>query len=155
MGSLDRQWPLTVVFTDHDRRTRADVVLDVAGRHYHGWGTARRAPTDPDVPRMGRRLPPPAHCHAWHMTSCPQPERTSGSSNTILFSCTPEPRRRSAGALLRAGTRFTSSDPREVCPIREGRSPHQDSQDRVPSDWVGRAPAREPAAARLPRAARC
>lgn len=56
MGSLDRQWPLMVVFTDHDRRTRADVVLDVAGRHYHGWGTARRTPTDPDVPRVGKEV---------------------------------------------------------------------------------------------------
>ena len=56
MGSLDREWPLTVVFTEDDRTTRADVVLDVAGHHYHGWGRARRAPADPDVPRIGEEV---------------------------------------------------------------------------------------------------
>jgi hypothetical protein len=56
MGASDRQWPLTVVFTEDDRTTRADVVLDVAGRHYHGWGSARRSPTDPDVPRIGEEV---------------------------------------------------------------------------------------------------
>lgn len=56
MGLQDRQWPLVVVFTEDDRTTRADVVLDVAGHHHHGWGTARRTSTDPDVPRIGEEV---------------------------------------------------------------------------------------------------
>jgi RNA polymerase-binding transcription factor DksA len=56
MASRDREWPLTVVFTEDDRTTRADVILDVGGRHHHGWGTARRAPADPDVPRIGEEV---------------------------------------------------------------------------------------------------
>jgi hypothetical protein len=56
MSSPDRQWPLVVVFTEDDRTTRADVVLDVGGRHYHGWGSARRVPTDPDVPGIGEEV---------------------------------------------------------------------------------------------------
>lgn len=56
MGSLGRQWLLVVVFTEDDRTTRADVVLEVAGRHYHGWGRARRAAADPDVPRIGEEV---------------------------------------------------------------------------------------------------
>ena len=56
MGSREKEWPLTIVFTEDGRTTKADVVLDVAGRHYHGWGRARRAPDDPDVPRVGEEL---------------------------------------------------------------------------------------------------
>lgn len=56
MSAVDRQWPLVVLFTEGDRTTRADVVLDVAGRHFHGWGTARRAPADPDTPRIGEEV---------------------------------------------------------------------------------------------------
>ena len=52
----ERTWPLTIVFTEDDRTTRADVVLDVAGRHHHGWGQSRRAPADPDVPRIGEEV---------------------------------------------------------------------------------------------------
>jgi hypothetical protein len=55
-GSLEREWAVTIVFTEDEDRTRADVVLDVAGRHYHGWGRARRAPTDPDIPRIGEEI---------------------------------------------------------------------------------------------------
>lgn len=49
-------WPLHVVFTENDDETRADVVLDVAGHHYHGWGWARRNPIDPAVPRIGEEI---------------------------------------------------------------------------------------------------
>jgi hypothetical protein len=56
MDARGREWPLTVVFTEDDRTTRADVILDVGGRHYHGWGNARRAPADPDVPRIGEEV---------------------------------------------------------------------------------------------------
>lgn len=56
MGSADREWPLAIVFTEDESTTRADVVLEVSGRHYHGWGRARRAPHDPDVPRIGEEV---------------------------------------------------------------------------------------------------
>jgi hypothetical protein len=49
-------WPLHVVFTENDDETRADIVLDVAGHHYHGWGWARRNPTDPPVPSIGEEI---------------------------------------------------------------------------------------------------
>jgi hypothetical protein len=49
-------WPLEVVFTENDDATRADIIIDVAGRHYHGWGRARRNPHDPDVPRIGEEI---------------------------------------------------------------------------------------------------
>lgn len=49
-------WPLEVVFTENDEATRADIIIDVAGRHYHGWGRARRNPHDPDVPKIGEEI---------------------------------------------------------------------------------------------------
>lgn len=49
-------WPLQVVFTEDDDETRADVVLDVMGHHYHGWGQARRNPVDPAIPRIGEEI---------------------------------------------------------------------------------------------------
>jgi hypothetical protein len=52
----ERLWPLTVVFTEDDRTTRADIVVDIAGRHYHGWGQSRRSPADPDVPLIGEEV---------------------------------------------------------------------------------------------------
>lgn len=52
----DRIWPVTIAFTEDDRTTRADAILDVGGRHHHGWGRARRNPSDPDVPRIGEEV---------------------------------------------------------------------------------------------------
>jgi hypothetical protein len=49
-------WPMHVVFTENDDETRADIVLDVEGHHYHGWGWARRNPIDPSVPRIGEEI---------------------------------------------------------------------------------------------------
>jgi hypothetical protein len=49
-------WRLEITFTEDDRDTRADVVLDVAGHHHHGWGRSRRNPTDPDVPVIGEEV---------------------------------------------------------------------------------------------------
>ncbi|HLF41073.1 MAG TPA: DUF1876 domain-containing protein [Acidimicrobiia bacterium] len=49
-------WPMQVVFTENDDATRADIVIDVGGRHYHGWGRARRNPNDPDIPRIGEEV---------------------------------------------------------------------------------------------------
>lgn len=56
MRSRERVWPMEITFTESDRATRADVVLDVAGHHYHGWGRARRNPADPDIPRIGEEV---------------------------------------------------------------------------------------------------
>jgi len=52
----EHAWPITVVFTEEERMTRADVVLDVGDRHYHGFGRAKRSPTDPEVPRIGEEV---------------------------------------------------------------------------------------------------
>jgi hypothetical protein len=49
-------WRLEIIFTEEDRTTRADVVLDVAGHHHHGWGLARRDPSDLDVPVIGEEV---------------------------------------------------------------------------------------------------
>jgi hypothetical protein len=31
-------------------------VVDVAGHHYHGWGRARRSPSDPVIPHIGQEV---------------------------------------------------------------------------------------------------
>ena len=49
-------WPLHVVFTENADATRADIVIDVDGHHYHAWGRARRNPDDPDIPRVGEEI---------------------------------------------------------------------------------------------------
>ncbi len=49
-------WRLEIDFTEDDRSTRADVVLDVGGHHHHGWGRARRDPADRDVPVIGEEI---------------------------------------------------------------------------------------------------
>ena len=46
-------WRLEIIFTEDDRATRADAVLDVAGHHHHGWGRAKRNPSDADVAPIG------------------------------------------------------------------------------------------------------
>lgn len=49
-------WRLEIDFTEDDRVTRADVVLDVGGEHHHGWGRAKRDPDDVDLPLVGERV---------------------------------------------------------------------------------------------------
>jgi hypothetical protein len=49
-------WRLEITFTEGDRTTRADAVLDVAGHRHHGWGLARRDPLDADVPVIGEEI---------------------------------------------------------------------------------------------------
>ena len=49
-------WHVEVSFTEEDRRTRADAVLEIRGRRFHGWGQAKRAPGDPNVPVVGEEL---------------------------------------------------------------------------------------------------
>ena len=49
-------WRLEINFTEDDRATRADVILDVGGHHHHGWGRAKRDPFDDDVPVIGEEV---------------------------------------------------------------------------------------------------
>jgi hypothetical protein len=49
-------WRLEIDFSEDDRATRADVIFDVGGRHYHGWGRAKRSPEDDDVPLIGEEV---------------------------------------------------------------------------------------------------
>lgn len=52
----DNVWRFEVTFTEDDRTTRADAVLDVEDRNHHGWGQAHRNPTDSDVPVIGEEV---------------------------------------------------------------------------------------------------
>jgi hypothetical protein len=49
-------WRLEITFTEDDRATRADVLLDVGDHHHHGWGRAKRNPADEDVPVIGEEI---------------------------------------------------------------------------------------------------
>lgn len=49
-------WDVGIELTEDDTHTRADAVLVVGQRRYHGWGRARRNPADPDIPRIGEEL---------------------------------------------------------------------------------------------------
>jgi hypothetical protein len=52
----DQVWSVNVSFTEEGERTRADAVLELASEHYHGYGRAKRAPEDPNVPVIGQEL---------------------------------------------------------------------------------------------------
>ena len=54
--SEKRVWTIEVDFTEDGDQTRADVILQVGDRRFHGGGRARRKPADPDVPRIGEEL---------------------------------------------------------------------------------------------------
>lgn len=49
-------WTVTIAFTEEGDRTRADAILTLASRQFHGFGQARRAPADPSVPIVGQDL---------------------------------------------------------------------------------------------------
>ncbi len=49
-------WRLEINFTEDDRATRADVLLDVGGHQHHGWGRSKRNPSDMDVPVIGEEV---------------------------------------------------------------------------------------------------
>ena len=49
-------WRVEIAFTEEDGRTRADAVLELASQRFHGFGQAKRAPTDPNVPVVGQDL---------------------------------------------------------------------------------------------------
>jgi len=49
-------WDVEIAITEDDTKTRADAILVVGDRRFHGWGRARRNPSDPDIPRVGDEL---------------------------------------------------------------------------------------------------
>jgi hypothetical protein len=52
----DQSWSVSITFTEVDNRTRADAVLELASQRFHGFGQAKRAPEDPNVPVVGQDL---------------------------------------------------------------------------------------------------
>lgn len=52
----EQNWRVHVSFTEDEDRTRADAILELASRNFHGFGQARRAPEDPSVPVIGQEL---------------------------------------------------------------------------------------------------
>ena len=52
----DQNWRVEISFTEDDDRTRADAVLELASHRFHGFGQAKRAPHDPNVPVIGQDL---------------------------------------------------------------------------------------------------
>jgi uncharacterized protein YgfB (UPF0149 family) len=52
----DQNWRVEISFTEDDDRTRADAVLELASHRFHGFGQAKRAPQDPNVPVIGQDL---------------------------------------------------------------------------------------------------
>ena len=52
----DQIWHATITFTEDDKRTRADAVLELHSQRFHGWGQAKRSPGDPKVPVVGEEL---------------------------------------------------------------------------------------------------
>ena len=49
-------WRVDVAFTEDADRTRADAILQLADRRFHGFGQAKRASEDPSVPLIGEEL---------------------------------------------------------------------------------------------------
>jgi Rv2632c-like len=52
----DQNWRVEIAFTEDEDRTRADAVLELASHRFHGFGQAKRAPQDPNVPVIGQDL---------------------------------------------------------------------------------------------------
>jgi Rv2632c-like len=52
----DQSWNVSISFTEDADRTRADAVLELSSQTFHGFGQAKRAPTDPSVPVIGQDL---------------------------------------------------------------------------------------------------
>jgi hypothetical protein len=50
------KWTVEIAFREDDSKTRADAVVHGAERELSGWGRARRAPDDPDVPAVGEEI---------------------------------------------------------------------------------------------------
>ena len=52
----DQMWRVHITFTEEDERTRADAILELASERFHGFGQAKRAPSDPSIPVIGQDL---------------------------------------------------------------------------------------------------
>jgi hypothetical protein len=52
----DVAWQINIEISEEEEKTRADALLDVKGERFHGFGQARRAPGDPNVPVVGEEL---------------------------------------------------------------------------------------------------
>ncbi len=52
----EQSWRVHVSFTEDADRTRADAIMELASRKFHGFGQAKRAPEDPSVPVIGQEL---------------------------------------------------------------------------------------------------
>jgi hypothetical protein len=52
----DQMWQVNVTFTEEGDRTRADATLELADQRFHGFGQAKRAPGDPNLPVIGQDL---------------------------------------------------------------------------------------------------
>jgi hypothetical protein len=54
--SDSKVWTIELVIDESADVTEAKALLSVNGRELGGWGRARRAPQDPDRPRIGEEL---------------------------------------------------------------------------------------------------
>ncbi|MGZ4255185.1 MAG: DUF1876 domain-containing protein [Solirubrobacteraceae bacterium] len=52
----EQSWTVNISFTEEGDRTRADAILELASQKFHGFGQAKRAPADPNVPVVGQDL---------------------------------------------------------------------------------------------------
>lgn len=53
---MEPVWTVEITFREDERKTHADAILDRPVGQLHGWGRARRAPGDPDIPRVGEEV---------------------------------------------------------------------------------------------------
>ena len=49
-------WTVSITFSEHDDRTRADADLEGAPVRLSGFGTSRRNPVDPNLPAVGEEI---------------------------------------------------------------------------------------------------
>ncbi len=56
MSEPEQNWRVEITFTEDAERTRADAILELASKRFHGFGQAKRAPRDPSVPVIGQDL---------------------------------------------------------------------------------------------------
>jgi hypothetical protein len=52
----DLAWHVELAFVEEGDRTRADAILQLRDKRFHGFGQAKRAPGDPNVPIVGEEL---------------------------------------------------------------------------------------------------
>ena len=52
----DHTRQVEIAFREDGEHTRADAVLTLGGQRFHGFGQAKRAPEDPNVPVIGEDL---------------------------------------------------------------------------------------------------